>query len=151
MYKRQVDYFIHGSADKYRKNIKNNAIEILSLDYYSTCKNLLNKKYVIVFTHGIFYPYLFFLHLVSRATIVILSEGFTQNFNTGLKGFIKRLHINQLSRRNNINLFMLGDSSIKNQYEQLVPNKIKYYTYGCLLYTSPSPRDRTRYRMPSSA
>ena len=24
-------------------------------------------------------------------------------------------------------------------------------TYGCLLYTSPSPRDRTRSRMPSSA
>ena len=24
-------------------------------------------------------------------------------------------------------------------------------TDGCLLYTSPSPRDRTRYRMPSSA
>ena len=23
--------------------------------------------------------------------------------------------------------------------------------FGCLLYTSPSPRDRTRYRMPSSA
>src|SRR5664280_671029 len=23
-------------------------------------------------------------------------------------------------------------------------------TYTCLLYTSPSPRDRTRYRMPSS-
>ena len=23
--------------------------------------------------------------------------------------------------------------------------------YFCLLYTSPSPRDRTRYRMPSSA
>ena len=23
--------------------------------------------------------------------------------------------------------------------------------YYCLLYTSPSPRDRTRYRMPSSA
>ena len=23
--------------------------------------------------------------------------------------------------------------------------------YGCLLYTSPSPRDRTRYRMPSFA
>ena len=26
-----------------------------------------------------------------------------------------------------------------------------YYTKGCLLYTSPSPRDRTRSRMPSSA
>ena len=25
------------------------------------------------------------------------------------------------------------------------------YQYGCLLYTSPSPRDRTRSRMPSSA
>ena len=24
-------------------------------------------------------------------------------------------------------------------------------TWGCLLYTSPSPRDRTRSRMPSSA
>ena len=28
--------------------------------------------------------------------------------------------------------------------------KIKY-EYTCLLYTSPSPRDRTRSRMPSSA
>ena len=25
------------------------------------------------------------------------------------------------------------------------------YAYACLLYTSPSPRDRTRSRMPSSA
>ena len=25
------------------------------------------------------------------------------------------------------------------------------YSYNCLLYTSPSPRDRTRSRMPSSA
>lgn len=144
----EVDYFIHGSADKYRKNIKNNAIEIHSLDYYSTCKNLLNKKYVIVFTHGIFYPYLFFLHLVSRATIVILSEGFTQNFNTGLKGFIKRLHINQLSRRNNINLFMLGDSSIKNQYEQLVPNKIKYYTYGMFPSLSVLQNNKSTHQNP---
>ena len=28
---------------------------------------------------------------------------------------------------------------------------IEYQVYGCLLYTSPSPRDRTRSRMPSSA
>ena len=27
----------------------------------------------------------------------------------------------------------------------------KYQQYNCLLYTSPSPRDRTRSRMPSSA
>ena len=34
---------------------------------------------------------------------------------------------------------------IENDLSQSVLNKI------CLLYTSPSPRDRTRYRMPSSA
>ena len=36
-----------------------------------------------------------------------------------------------------------------------VPNALKsdapVMCYGCLLYTSPSPRDRTRSRMPSSA
>ena len=32
-------------------------------------------------------------------------------------------------------------------------NALRYneYPLPCLLYTSPSPRDRTRYRMPSSA
>ena len=30
-------------------------------------------------------------------------------------------------------------------------NKAVDVVYGCLLYTSPSPRDRTRSRMPSSA
>ena len=30
-------------------------------------------------------------------------------------------------------------------------NGIMVDYYGCLLYTSPSPRDRTRSRMPSSA
>ena len=32
-----------------------------------------------------------------------------------------------------------------------VSDKIKDILYACLLYTSPSPRDRTRSRMPSSA
>ena len=30
-------------------------------------------------------------------------------------------------------------------------NKKRYQAMNCLLYTSPSPRDRTRSRMPSSA
>ena len=30
-------------------------------------------------------------------------------------------------------------------------NKTSFKDYSCLLYTSPSPRDRTRSRMPSSA
>ena len=32
-----------------------------------------------------------------------------------------------------------------------IDKKIKIKFYICLLYTSPSPRDRTRSRMPSSA
>ena len=32
-----------------------------------------------------------------------------------------------------------------------LPAMISPENEGCLLYTSPSPRDRTRYRMPSSA
>ena len=34
----------------------------------------------------------------------------------------------------------------------VIPNdRLKDVIAGCLLYTSPSPRDRTRSRMPSSA
>eukprot|EP00656_Telonema_subtile_P004103 TRINITY_DN11865_c0_g1_i1.p1 TRINITY_DN11865_c0_g1~~TRINITY_DN11865_c0_g1_i1.p1 ORF type:complete len:108 (-),score=10.51 TRINITY_DN11865_c0_g1_i1:27-350(-) len=32
-----------------------------------------------------------------------------------------------------------------------VPNQLHLQHMSCLLYTSPSPRDRTRSRMPSSA
>ena len=39
-------------------------------------------------------------------------------------------------------------SSVSNQN---VPGNPGEFTYACLLYTSPSPRDRTRSRMPSSA
>ena len=34
---------------------------------------------------------------------------------------------------------------------ELTARKQQYEYYSCLLYTSPSPRDRTRARMPSSA
>ena len=34
---------------------------------------------------------------------------------------------------------------------ELISGRITELTEGCLLYTSPSPRDRTRSRMPSSA
>ena len=40
----------------------------------------------------------------------------------------------------------------KSEYAiQLAEKQKAKYLYGCLLYTSPSPRDRTRSRMPSSA
>ena len=38
-----------------------------------------------------------------------------------------------------------GNGDFSNTAKNVAPN------YSCLLYTSPSPRDRTRSRMPSSA
>ena len=40
---------------------------------------------------------------------------------------------------------------INGDLKNKVPNILNMSFNFCLLYTSPSPRDRTRYRMPSSA
>ena len=40
---------------------------------------------------------------------------------------------------------------VKGKWSALIPADIMSLAEGCLLYTSPSPRDRTRSRMPSSA
>ena len=49
----------------------------------------------------------------------------------------------------------LDHSDLKNKINELLSNlditNIQELTKTCLLYTSPSPRDRTRSRMPSSA
>ena len=49
-------------------------------------------------------------------------------------------------------------SYIRNEFASEVKRRIEPFhvglggrVYNCLLYTSPSPRDRTRSRMPSSA
>ena len=45
-----------------------------------------------------------------------------------------------------------GDGVIASAtYDFFERNALTYVPYSCLLYTSPSPRDRTRSRMPSSA
>jgi len=36
-------------------------------------------------------------------------------------------------------------------HENIICQNVAEYIKSCLLYTSPSPRDRTRSRMPSSA
>jgi len=41
--------------------------------------------------------------------------------------------------------------SSKSTIVRLLKKGLEYYSKTCLLYTSPSPRDRTRSRMPSSA
>ena len=47
-------------------------------------------------------------------------------------------------------VFRCGDASDSTSYTGLPPMDL-VYSYGCLLYTSPSPRDRQKSRMPSSA
>ena len=40
---------------------------------------------------------------------------------------------------------------VKAQIKDYVRDHYKYYGWYCLLYTSPSPRDSRKSRMPSSA
>ena len=44
-----------------------------------------------------------------------------------------------------------GDEEDIDVYRIIAVKKAIAENFTCLLYTSPSPRDRTRYRMPSSA
>ena len=43
------------------------------------------------------------------------------------------------------------DFSESSEFDAILIDTSIYERNGCLLYTSPSPRDRTRSRMPSSA
>ena len=58
---------------------------------------------------------------------------------------------NAVKRFNKISIGLASPESVlaESRGEVLKPETINYRT--CLLYTSPSPRDRTRSRMPSSA
>ena len=51
----------------------------------------------------------------------------------------------------NIDIDALREENLKNVEVGVDGSTHTYYINGCLLYTSPSPRDRTRSRMPSSA
>ena len=55
--------------------------------------------------------------------------------------------IDKLKKRVNATLQQIGDTMITGGVDSL--EKYKYML--CLLYTSPSPRDRQKSRMPSSA
>ena len=56
-----------------------------------------------------------------------------------------------LSRRVEANIINAGDGTHEHPTQALLDAYSIRSKYGCLLYTSPSPRDRTRSRMPSSA
>ena len=48
-------------------------------------------------------------------------------------------------------IFLLTGCGQSEETVYQIPEDKKLIVYTCLLYTSPSPRDRTRSRMPSSA
>ena len=61
-------------------------------------------------------------------------------------GFVEYPFLHDTRKQKNWWFYNLMEDYLKRRARQNVgPN------YTCLLYTSPSPRDRTRSRMPSSA
>ena len=62
----------------------------------------------------------------------------------------KKIAVNAFEQRKIDSLKKLSQLKDKVKLYPFNPNFITDYK-GCLLYTSPSPRDRTRSRMPSSA
>ena len=52
-----------------------------------------------------------------------------------------------------LKVYYLNDKreSLETKTHKLIKGKRNYRIKGCLLYTSPSPRDRQKSRMPSSA
>ena len=78
-------------------------------------------------------------------TIFDIACNFTnERFDKDLNDVISR------SFDNNITKFGLICSQLKD-VQKIIKIKDLYPDSICLLYTSPSPRDRTRSRMPSSA
>ena len=100
------------------------------------------------------------------ANHVILGFGLYESFAgaSGIKKFKEDLngYLNEIERRHhNAKIIILSPIATENLNHSHFPNskkrnnEIKSYSdvmsSVCLLYTSPSPRDRTRSRMPSSA
>ena len=56
---------------------------------------------------------------------------------------------NKVTNKKNIEIFKQDINSLS--YEESISALDTILNNVCLLYTSPSPRDRTRSRMPSSA
>ena len=94
------------------------------------------------------------------------NAGYSQTFNTcwhcGLPGHLKRNctqapstanrdAVEQTPMQNNATNSTARGSKMRDKANVYLSMDINGRSYFCLLYTSPSPRDRTRSRMPSSA
>ena len=83
---------------------------------------------------------------VSQRSIDFLNLRYGSQHN-GAGGFDPGLPTNEIFDRDN---FLFADLSAGLLWFSVFDENNNFYI-GCLLYTSPSPRDRTRSRMPSSA
>ena len=87
--------------------------------------------------------------LYSRITRIIPFSSARKSWTTDIKPIFKELsHIEHALEFIKDMIETIGDTSVLSESEQLLEDAQNIY---CLLYTSPSPRDRTRSRMPSSA
>ena len=90
--------------------------------------------------------------------MIIWLASYPKNGNTWLRSLISAYYYTKDG-------IFLGDNHLKNvqqfpvkkylenfDYDLAIPGDTsRLWVLACLLYTSPSPRDRTRSRMPSSA
>ena len=108
------------------------------------------------------------IHLAAQAGVRYSIENPKAYINSNIVGFSNIL---ECCRDNSVNHFLFASSSSVYGGNKKVPfsendlvdspvslyaatkksNELLAYSYSCLLYTSPSPRDRQKSRMPSSA
>ena len=59
--------------------------------------------------------------------------------------------VQKFLNRSRASVYRYTNTDLRNLNPSFNPRKLNAEFRTCLLYTSPSPRDRTRSRMPSSA
>ena len=123
--------------------------------FYHAYKNNADQKW---FWFIIFFPLigsLIYLYdsFLSHQNIDDISEGVKSTFVSNYK-------INQLEKQLSHSETVANKKALADEYYMAGNNQKAFELYescldgmynNCLLYTSPSPRDRTRSRMPSSA
>ena len=65
---------------------------------------------------------------------------------------VNKFNLSEKSVINKSDFVYVSNTTLRFEVKKYTKNKLKKWTmYSCLLYTSPSPRDRQKSRMPSSA
>ena len=137
-------------------NQKNNAKSLKFVPDEGTKKSNLFKK---INSENLFNSTVF-IGIASFLLILMLSFSLNSNSNISQKDLENELRI---TKSDLIEFYSIRSEEVLSiddistpvtiRFKSNIENYINLYDNfsGCLLYTSPSPRDRTRSRMPSSA